>query len=60
MSEVRLTAAAALLVSAAAIQSAGAQQVGEDPQLPPLGMGTLRQEDIAVRLDAGPGRRVAE
>ena len=53
MIEVRLTAAVALLASAAAIQPAAAQQVGDDPQLPPLGMGTLRQEDIAVRLDAG-------
>ena len=53
MIEVRVATAVVLLASVSAVQPAGAQQVGEDPQLPPVGMGTLRQEDIAVRLDAG-------
>ena len=53
MIEARFAAAVALLASVAIIQPTSARQVAEDPQLPPLGMGTLRQDDIAVRLDAG-------
>ena len=30
-----------------------ARQTGEDPSLPPVGFGSLRQEDVAVRVDAG-------
>ncbi len=53
MTRVTRLASVTLLAVSGAAHPCTARQAGEDRSLPPVGFGTLRQEDVAVRVDAG-------
>ncbi len=49
----RRTIGLILVAGSSAVLPCHARQAADSPQLPPVGLGSLRQEDIAVRVDAG-------
>ena len=53
MSPVPRLASVILLAVSVAAPPCTARQTGEDTSLPPAGFGTLRQDDVAIRVDAG-------
>ena len=53
MTRVTHLAAVVLLTVCGAAHPCTARQTGEDPSLPPVGFGSLRQEDVAVHVNAG-------
>ena len=53
MTHVTRLASAILVAVSGVAHPCTARQTEEDASLPPAGFGTLRQEDVAVRVDAG-------